>query len=186
MAATPGQQRKAEELSAERPPSISELWVPGCQGVECEMSVFLSIATRALRPECVHALSNVTKQDRLASRITRSNDAAAAKGASNGESQTKTALWVPASSHHVVHTAGACVTTAAAAGERVASTAVSVLNQETSVFHAKPDSSGDGSSHASLVFLLVFCCIGFGVRHARKQQRLRSGYAVFGDTRAML
>merc|ERR1712232_483458 len=94
------------------------------------------------------------------------------------------ALWTPASSHHVVNTARACVTTAA--GGIAASTQTqalglgSELNQGAPVLHATPElqSDGDGSSHASLFFLVVFCCVIFGVRHVRRQQNLRTGYEV--------
>ncbi|CAK0833306.1 unnamed protein product [Prorocentrum cordatum] len=53
VAATPRQQRRAEPLTTEAPPSVVPLWIPGCRGLFCPMSQFAALAGAAIRRECV-------------------------------------------------------------------------------------------------------------------------------------
>lgn len=160
IAATPRQQHTAARLSAASPPSVSELWVPGCHGLSCELPAFLSLAASALRRDCVQALvqPNATTAAWESAAAAEAATAAAAAVAHGTEGE---ANWIPASS--------------------VRGGPMAEATKEMLLATQPPGADEDGGGiHATLVFGIVICIFGLGWRHMRKQHRLRSGYEVLG------
>eukprot|EP00927_Polykrikos_kofoidii_P022516 TRINITY_DN20989_c0_g1_i1.p1 TRINITY_DN20989_c0_g1~~TRINITY_DN20989_c0_g1_i1.p1 ORF type:complete len:621 (-),score=117.51 TRINITY_DN20989_c0_g1_i1:188-2050(-) len=196
IAATPRQQRSKAHLTEVSPPSVSELWVPGCGGIFCRLVTFLELAARATQPQCIRD-RNINAVGDIGSERgggKTGGNAAAGGGVTVGPAaparvaQT-TAAKRPSLGSIVGLAAGKSPSNSKGSpggGSKVAAPQVeSVVSNKGTVFRPQtPTVEETKGGHMQLVFVCVVAIALCGWRTYKKRQQRERGYESLGMSRA--